>query len=75
MLLRTLDTFLRRYHLLTDDARALQAASQELDRQRAQDSLRKNLEKRPARDELVERKFLCLARTRFYLGIYIDTLD
>jgi hypothetical protein len=42
--------------LLTTD-RALQSARQELDRQRATDSLKKNLEKRPDKDELVERLF------------------
>lgn len=46
--------------LLTDVCRALQAASQDLDRQRAQNSLKKNLEKRPNRDELVERMFFAL---------------
>lgn len=35
--------------------RSLQAAQLELERQRATDSLRKNLEKRPEREELVER--------------------
>ena len=35
--------------------RSLQSAQQELDRQRATDSLKKHLEKRPERDELVER--------------------
>lgn len=40
-------------------ARALQAAQQELERQRATDSLKKNLEKRPDREELVERTSFC----------------
>jgi len=35
--------------------RALQAARQDLDRQRAQDNLKKNLERRPDREELIER--------------------
>lgn len=35
--------------------RALQAAQQELEKQRASDNLKKHLEKRPERDELVER--------------------
>lgn len=35
--------------------RALQSAAQELERQRATDSLKKGLEKRPERDELIER--------------------
>lgn len=34
---------------------SLQAARQELDRQRTQDNLKKNLEKRPEREELIER--------------------
>lgn len=36
--------------------RALQSAAQELERQRATDSLRKGLEKRPEREELIERR-------------------
>ena len=35
--------------------RALQSAAQELERQRATDSLKKGLEKRPEREELIER--------------------
>ena len=35
--------------------RALQSAAQDLERQRATDSLKKGLGKRPERDELVER--------------------
>ena len=35
--------------------RALQSAAQELERQRATDSLRKGLEKRVGKEELVER--------------------
>lgn len=35
--------------------RALQSAAQELERQRATDSLKKGLEKRPEKEELVER--------------------
>lgn len=34
---------------------ALQSAAQELERQRATDSLKKGLEKRPDREELIER--------------------
>ena len=37
---------------------SLQAAAQELERQRATDSLKKGLERRPEREELVERKQL-----------------
>jgi hypothetical protein len=41
--------------------RSLQAAAQELERQRAADSLKKGLEKRPAREDLVERmSYSCL---------------
>jgi hypothetical protein len=40
--------------------RSLQAAAQELERQRATDSLKKGLEKRPAREDLVERMLLRL---------------
>ncbi len=38
--------------------RALQSAAQELERQRATDSLKKGLEKRPEREELIERMFI-----------------
>lgn len=41
--------------------RALQSAAQDLERQRATDSLRKGLEKRPEKEELVERMFLFLS--------------
>jgi hypothetical protein len=34
---------------------SLQAARQDLDRQRTQDNLKRNLEKRPEREELIER--------------------
>jgi len=37
--------------------RSLQAAALELERQRATDSLKKGLEKRPEREDLVERSF------------------
>lgn len=37
---------------------ALQSAAQDLERQRATDNLRKGLEKRPEKEELVERMFL-----------------
>jgi uncharacterized membrane protein len=37
-------------------ARALQAKQHELERQKQTDNLRKNLEKRPEREELVERE-------------------
>ena len=40
--------------------RALQSAAQELERQRATDSLRKGLEKRPEKEELVERRIYLL---------------
>jgi len=36
--------------------RALQSVAHDLERQRATDSLKKGLEKRPAREDLVERK-------------------
>lgn len=36
-------------------SRSLQAAQQELERHRAMDSLKRNLEKRPEREELIER--------------------
>lgn len=42
--------------ILTRNPRALQSAAQELERQRATDSLKKGLEKRPERDQLIERK-------------------
>ncbi|KAL8979094.1 MAG: hypothetical protein Q9205_005489 [Flavoplaca limonia] len=44
-------------HILLDTnaAPALQSAAQDLERQRATDSLKKGLEKRPERDELIER--------------------
>jgi Tfp pilus assembly protein PilF len=42
------------------DDRSIQAARQKLDRQRASDSLKKNLEHRPDREELVERMFSLL---------------
>ena len=38
-------------------SRALQSAAQDLERQRATDSLRKGLERRPEKEELVERMF------------------
>lgn len=37
------------------ELRAIQSAALELERQRAADSLRKGLEKRPEREELIER--------------------
>ncbi len=48
----------RRYLSLTLLCRSLQAKQYELERQQQSDSLRKHLEKRPEREELVERKFL-----------------
>lgn len=42
----------------TNAAPALQSKALELERQRATDSLRKGLEKRPEREELVERESL-----------------
>lgn len=49
---------LKNRHILldTNTAPALQARQQELERQRATDNLKKGLEKRPERGELVERK-------------------
>jgi RPEL repeat len=41
---------------LTQISRSLQAAQQELERQQNADALKKNLEKRPDRDTLVERR-------------------
>ncbi len=38
---------------------SLQSKQLELERQRATDSLKKGLEKRPEKDELVERMFPC----------------
>lgn len=38
--------------------RAIQSAALELERQRAADSLRKGLERRPEKEELIEREFL-----------------
>ena len=43
---------------LTQRSSALQSTAIELERQRATDSLKKGLEKRPDREELVERKQL-----------------
>lgn len=40
--------------------RSLQAKQQELERAQATDSLRKHLEKRPERDELIERELRLL---------------
>ncbi|KAJ5389035.1 uncharacterized protein N7496_000103 [Penicillium cataractarum] len=63
---------LKNRHILlnTNVAPSLQSAQQELDRQRATDSLKKNLEKRPERDELVERisprSFCCLSDSTVY---------
>jgi hypothetical protein len=51
---------LKNRHILLDTtaAPALQAKQLELERQRATDNLKKGLEKRPERGELVERKFM-----------------
>lgn len=43
---------------------ALQSAAQELERQRATDSLKKGLEKRPEKEELVERMMVSNALRR-----------
>ena len=59
---------LKNRHILldTNTAPALQARQQELERQRATDNLKKGLEKRPERGELVERKcHLSLLHNRF----------
>ncbi|KKK19403.1 hypothetical protein ARAM_004271 [Aspergillus rambellii] len=47
-------------HILLDTnvAPSIQAMQQKLDRQRASDNLKKNLEQRPDREELVERNIL-----------------
>ena len=45
-----------RHCLVKIGCRALQSTAQDLERQRATDSLKKGLEKRPERDELIERK-------------------
>lgn len=42
---------------LLSHRRSIQAMRQKLDRQRASDNLKKNLEHRPERDELVDRRF------------------
>lgn len=42
--------------------RAIQSAQLELERQQASDSLRKGLEKRPEREELIERTEISIAR-------------
>ncbi|RDW73368.1 RPEL repeat protein [Coleophoma cylindrospora] len=53
---------LKARHILLDTnaapRRALQSAAHELERQRASDSLKKGLEKRPQREDLVERNIL-----------------
>ncbi len=41
--------------IIDEEYSALQSAAQELERQRATDSLKKGLEKRPEREELIER--------------------
>ena len=43
--------------------RALQSAAQDLERQRATDSLKKGLEKRPEKEQLIERTSLFLITT------------
>ena len=49
--------FLDSLHTELSLRRSLQAAAQELERQRATDNLKKGLERRPERDELVEREY------------------
>lgn len=62
---------LKNRHILldTNTAPALQARQLELERQRATDNLKKGLEKRPERGELVERKCcFYLLQARFVLS-------
>ena len=61
---------LKNRHILldTNTAPALQARQLELERQRATDNLKKGLEKRPGRGELVERK--CLL-SQWYLPSHV----
>ena len=56
----------------TNTAPALQARQLELERQRATDNLKKGLEKRPERGELVERK--CLL-SQWYLPPHVITIS
>jgi len=65
---------LKNRHILldTNTAPALQARQLELERQRATDNLKKGLEKRPERGELVERK--CLL-SGWYLPSHIVTIS
>lgn len=49
--------------------RSIQAMRQKLDRQRASDNLKKNLEHRPERDELVERMF---SNPPFFRLLFLD---
>ncbi|RDW87122.1 RPEL repeat-containing protein [Aspergillus mulundensis] len=57
-------------HILLDTnvAPSIQAMRQKLDRQQVSDNLKKNLEHRPERDELVEREFLILDLLSFVRG-------
>jgi RPEL repeat len=43
-------------------SRGLQAAQHELEKQKITDNLKKNLEHRPEREELVERKYMTFTR-------------
>jgi len=51
-----------------DSNRALQAAAHELERQKVTDSLKKGLEKRPQREDLVERTFPSPYRVQSHLA-------
>lgn len=52
-------------------SRALQATALDLERQRATDSLKKGLGKRPEREELVESMFLSEANGCCYVQIFV----
>lgn len=54
----TLDSRLNGKLIYFTRLRALQAAAQDLARQRTTDSLKKGLENRPTRDDLIERKLV-----------------
>ena len=67
---------LKNRHILldTNTAPALQARQLELERQRATDNLKKGLEKRPERGELVERKCCCFSCCFQLQGIWSSFL-
>ena len=52
--------------------RAIQSAQLELERQQASDSLRKGLEKRPEREELVERTYGVFDLLRIHPSIHLS---